>query len=138
MPISLIVAALTCWQSELRVPVLATVPRSWLLGEERSTVRVRQADVVALLGQPDNVSGQGWLVRWTYRCGVWVEWECPVVIFYPMERLCPEAAKTLTAWPAGWLRPVARLLVTPVSPSASLLEVGWAGGGMRLSWRFER
>ena len=138
MPIWLLVMVLTAQQPEAPVPHSITVPRSWLLGEERSTVRVRPADVIALLGPAESGSGDGWLVRWTYRCGVWGEWECPAVFFCPVERLWPEAAEGLRAWPDVRLRPLARLLVTPVSPAASLLEVGWSSGGLRFAWRFER
>jgi hypothetical protein len=138
VPISLLVAALAVYQPEVPVPDSISVPRSWLLGKERSTVRVRPADVAALLGPPEFMSSDAWLVRCTYRSGVWLDWEYPAVVFCPVERLWPEAAEVLRAWPRGWLRPVARLLVTPIVPAPSLLEVGWAGGGLRFAWRFER
>ena len=114
------------------------LPRSWMLGRERSACTLRQSDVLKLLGRPDGLSASGWLVRWQYRrLGVWFEWECPVVYYCVADRLGPEAMALVCAATPLRARPLVWLVGARVTPRESLVEVGWSAWGLEAVWRCE-
>jgi hypothetical protein len=142
MLISILAASLSLGQPDRQpqyaVDAVVEVPRAWLLGGERSTVAVRPAHLVALLGQPYGCTMGLWSTADYYACGLCVTWETPGFYFRPASRLGPRVLALLRVWPPGWSRPVGRLLGAWYTPAPSLMEVGWLGYGVRLSWNFEK
>jgi hypothetical protein len=113
------------------------VPRSWLLGEERSRSQLRQSDVVKLLGQPELFSSSLWRVRWNYPLGIWFDWECPVFSYCLADRLGPEAMALLLVATPVRARPLLWLAEARVRARESLLEFGWSAWGLKAAWGYE-
>jgi hypothetical protein len=115
------------------------VPRSWLLGHERSACCLRAKDVHRVLGKPDFVASSSWCSQeWYARWGIGMTWEYPCVMWSIGNVLGAEAKKAcLTGSPmVGGI--LLYLLETKVLSRESLLSVRWSDWGMNLEWSFDR
>jgi hypothetical protein len=114
------------------------LPRSWVLGQEGSACPLRQADVLAVLGQPDLIAASGWLERWSYDgLGIWFEWERPAVFVGVGDRIGPEGMAALRLVSPSCARPLLWFVGARYAPKESLVEVGWYGWGLKWAWRCE-
>jgi hypothetical protein len=135
--VSILLALAALWPGP-QDGVVISLPRSWMLGQERSACPLRQSDVIALLGEPDGHYWSAWSEQWYYRrLGVWVHWECPCVSWGLANRLCPEVEAVLRAlWPAR-ARPLLWLVEATFVPRESLVEIGCYAWGVKFYWRCE-
>jgi hypothetical protein len=114
------------------------VPRSWMLGRERSPCPLRMDSVVAILGPPDLVSASGWLWHWHYdRLGIRLDWECPVVCTCLADGLGPKPMAALWTHSPVWARPAVWLLTARFMPRESLVEASWSAWEFRWHWQCE-
>jgi hypothetical protein len=114
------------------------LPRSWVLGLERSNCTLRQSDILKLLGRPDSLSSSGWLFRWHYaRFGVWFVWECLVVCYCLADSLGPEAMALLCRVTPLRARPLVWVVGVRVMARESLVEFGWSAWGLKAVWQFK-
>lgn len=103
------------------------VPRSWLLGSERSSCKLSQANVKWFLGRPDGYSYSRWQNQCIhhYRLGLSFVWECPAYFYSPGLRLDSKTKALIrNLVPVGgrwflWLNSVR------LTPRESLVEIRW-------------
>jgi hypothetical protein len=137
---SLFLVIAVFWPVPPKEGITIEVPRSWLLGEERSPCTLRMSDVSKLLGPADMFSYSMWHYRKSYeRLGVrfWFEWECPMMLLYPAWGLAPDTRAALRVLGLACARPLLWAMEAKFVPRESLIEVGWSAWGMSGEWRFE-